>query len=178
MAKNWEPPWYSPPGTAPASPPRRSAARPKPQRTSANRSQSPGTPSVCALRGVVNSKPEPMTRSPGRCPSPAPRPARPGQRRERRCGPVMPARSSPWTSHSPVCSPARTSTPTPPRRTPWCDGLGASDGRAGPVEGRDEAVTRRHDLLTVEPAELSRRSGRGPVVVQYLLPPTFSPSSA
>ena len=60
---------------------------------------------------------------------------------------------SPRTSTSPVCTPARIATPIAGERV--ADRPGAADGAARPVEGREEPVARRVDLVAAEPCELA-----------------------
>ena len=79
---------------------------------------------------------------------------------------AIPARSAPRTSHSPVCRPARTSTPR---------ALGVRDDRERAVdrprravEGGEEPVAGRVDLATAEPHQLPSHGGI--VGVQQLAP--------
>ena len=73
----------------------------------------------------------------------------------------MPPTSSPITSTSPVCSPARTSQPEPAHRLD--DARAQRIAARGTVEGRQEAVAGRLDLAAAEAAQLARgrrRCGR------------------
>jgi hypothetical protein len=82
---------------------------------------------------------------------------------------ASPASLSPWTSHSPVWTPARTCRPSRDRVD---DGTGTTDRTRRTVEGREKPVSGRVDLATAEALQLAADGGM--VGLEQLAPATVA----
>ena len=112
-----------------------------------------------------NSRPEPATRS-STVPETTTSPASACAATRAPMFTAMPATLPSAISTSPVCRPARTSSPSVADRID--DRLCAADRARGPVEGREEPVARGIDLAPVEAGELA--SHRGMVLLEQVAP--------